>query len=154
MSEEVESRIIKKYPNRRLYDTEESKYITLQQIRDLVLAEVPFTVIDQKSEEDITRSILLQIIFEQESETNPLFSNDNLERFIRFYNAGTHMGFSEFIGQGMNFFQQQQREFGKAMEGMTRSNPMTFWTDMTQKNIDAWRQMMGLGPEKDDSNKS
>ncbi len=154
MSEEVESRIIKKYPNRRLYDTEESKYITLQQIRDLVLAEVPFIVIDQKSEEDITRSILLQIIFEQESETNPLFSNDNLERFIRFYNAGTHMGFSDFIGQGMNFFQQQQREFGKAMEGMTRSNPMTFWTDMTQKNIDAWRQMMGLGPEKDDSNKS
>ena len=117
MSEEVEPRIIKKYPNRRLYDTEESKYITLQQIRDLVLAEVPFIVIDQKSEEDITRSILLQIIFEQESETNPLFSNDNLERFIRFYNAGTHMGFSDFIGQGMNFFQQQQREFGKAMEG-------------------------------------
>ena len=154
MSEEVEPRIIKKYPNRRLYDTEESKYITLQQIRDLVLAEVTFIVIDQKSEEDITRSILLQIIFEQESETNPLFSNDNLERFIRFYDAGTHMGFSDFIGQGMNFFQQQQREFGKAMEGMTRNNPMTFWTDMTQTNIDAWRQMMGLGPEKDDSNKS
>jgi len=154
VSEEVEPRIIKKYPNRRLYDTEESKYITLQQIRDLVLSEVPFIVIDQKSEEDITRSILLQIIFEQESETNPLFSNDNLERFIRFYNAGTHMGFSDFIGQGMNFFQQQQLEFGKAMEGMTRNNPMTFWTDMTQTNIDAWRQMMGLGPEKDDSNKN
>jgi len=154
VSEEVEPRIIKKYPNRRLYDTEESKYITLQQIRDLVLAEVTFIVIDQKSEEDITRSILLQIIFEQESETNPLFSNDNLERFIRFYDAGTHMGFSDFIGQGMNFFQQQQREFGKAMEGMTRNNPMTFWTDMTQTNIDAWRQMMGLGPEKNDSNKS
>ena len=152
MSEEVEPRIIKKYPNRRLYDTEESKYITLQQIRDLVLAEVPFIVIDQKSEEDITRSILLQIIFEQESETNPLFSNDNLERFIRFYNAGTHMGFSDFIGQGMNFF-QQQREFSKAMEGMTSSNPMAFWTDMTQKNIDTWRQMMGLGPDKDDSGK-
>ncbi len=153
MSEEVEPRIIKKYPNRRLYDTEESKYITLQQIRDLVLAEVPFIVIDQKSEEDITRSILLQIIFEQESETNPLFSNDNLERFIRFYNAGTHMGFSDFIGQGMIFFQQQQREFSKAMEGMTSSNPMAFWTDMTQKNIDTWRQMMGLGPDKDHSDK-
>lgn len=151
MSEEIQPRIIKKYPNRRLYDTEESKYITLQQIRDLVLAEVPFIVIDQKSEEDITRSILLQIIFEQESETNPLFSNDNLERFIRFYNAGTHIGFSDFIGQGMNYFQQQQREFGKAMEGMTRANPLTFWTDMTQKNVDTWRQMMGLEPENGDS---
>lgn len=146
--EEIEPRVIKKYPNRRLYDTEKSQYVTLQQIRDLVLEEVPFIVIDQKSEEDITRSILLQIIFEQESETNPLFSNDNLERFIRFYNAGAHLGFSDFIGQGMTFFQQQQREFGKAMQGM--HNPVTFWTDMTQKNIDAWRQMMGLGPEKDD----
>ncbi len=155
MSEaEVEPRTIKKYPNRRLYDTEKSKYVTLQEIRDLVLEEIPFIVIDQKTEEDITRSILLQIIFEQESETNPLFSNDNLERFIRFYNAGAHLGFSDFIGQSMTFFQQQQREFGKAMAGMTGHNPMTFWNDMTQKNIDAWRQMMGLGPENDDSDKS
>jgi hypothetical protein len=53
----------------------------------------------------------------------------------------------------MNFFQQQQREFSKAMEGMTSTNPMSFWTDMTQKNIDTWRQMMGLGPDKDDSGK-
>ncbi len=150
MNEEIEPRIIKKYPNRRLYDTVKSQYVTLQEIRDLVLEEIPFVVIDKKSQDDITRSILLQIIFEQESESNPLFSNDNLERFIRFYNAGTHMGFSDFIGQGLSFFQQQQREFGKAVEGMSRHNPMAFWTDMTQKNIDSWRQMMGLGPENDD----
>ncbi len=153
MSDEIEPRIIKKYPNRRLYDTEKSHYVTLHQIRDLVLEEVPFIVIDKKSEEDITRSILLQIIFEQESETNPLFSNDNLERFIRFYDAGTHMGFSDFIGQGMSFFQQQQRDFSKAMGGMTNHNPMSFWNDMTQKNIDTWRQVMGLGPEKEDPEK-
>ena len=152
-AETPQLRVIKKYPNRRLYDTEKSQYVTLQQIRELVLEEIPFIVIDQKSEEDITRSILLQIIFEQESETNPLFSNDNLERFIRFYNAGAHLGFSDFIGQGMTFFQQQQREFSKAMEGMASHNPMTFWTEMTQKNIDTWRQMMGLGPESDDSKK-
>ncbi len=151
MSEKIEPRIIKKYSNRRLYDTKESKYITLQQIRELVLSEVLFIVVDQKSEEDITRSILLQIIFEQESETNPLFSNDNLERFIRFYDAGTHLGFSDFIGQGMNFFQQQQQEFGKAMGGITAHNPLSFWTDMTQSNIDAWHQMIGIGPDKDDT---
>jgi polyhydroxyalkanoate synthesis repressor PhaR len=153
VSEEIELRIIKKYPNRRLYDTEESKYITLQQIRDLVLAEVAFIVVDQKSEEDITRSILLQIIFEQESETNPLFSNDNLERFIRFYDAGTHLGFSDFMGQVMSFFQQQQRELDRATEGMSTPNPMAFWTDMTQKNIDTWRQMTGMEPYKDDPGK-
>jgi len=150
VSEVEQPRVIKKYPNRRLYDTEESQYVTLQQIRALVLDEVPFIVIDQKSEDDITRSILLQIIFEQESETNPLFSNDNLERFIRYYNAGAHTGFSEYIGKSMSFFQQQQAEFSKAVSGVASHNPMSFWTDMTQKNIDSWRQMMGLGPEKDD----
>jgi polyhydroxyalkanoate synthesis repressor PhaR len=150
VSEAEQPRVIKKYPNRRLYDTEKSQYVTLQQIRSLVLDEIPFIVIDQKSEADITRSILLQIIFEQESETNPLFSNDNLERFIRYYNAGAHTGFSEYIGKSMSFFQQQQLEFSKAVSGVTSHNPMSFWTDMTQKNIDSWRQMMGLGPENED----
>ena len=150
MSDAVQPRIIKKYPNRRLYDTEESQYVTLQQIRGLVLGEIPFIVIDQKSENDITRSILLQIILEQESETNPLFSNDNLERFIRYYNAGADSGFSDYIGKSMSFFQQQQLEFSKAVSGVAAHNPMSYWTDMTQKNIDSWRQMMGLGPEKDD----
>ena len=150
MSEVEQPRIIKKYPNRRLYDTEKSQYVTLQQIRALVLDEIPFIVIDQKSENDITRSILLQIILEQESETNPLFSNDNLERFIRYYNAGADSGFSDYIGKSMSFFQQQQAEFSKAVSGVTNQNPMSFWTDMTQNNIDSWRQMMGLGPEKDD----
>ena len=150
MSDAVQPRIIKKYPNRRLYDTKKSQYVTLQQIRELVLEEIPFIVIDQKSEEDISRSILLQIILEQESETNPLFSNDNLERFIRYYNAGADSGFSDYIGKSMSFFQQQQLEFSKAVSGVAAHNPMSYWTDMTQKNIDSWRQMMGLGPEEDD----
>jgi polyhydroxyalkanoate synthesis repressor PhaR len=150
VSEVEQPRVIKKYPNRRLYDTEESHYVTLQQIRSLVLDEISFIVIDQKSEDDITRSILLQIILEQESETNPLFSNDNLERFIRYYNAGADSGFSDYIGKSMSFFQQQQAEFSKAVSGAASQSPMSFWTDMTQNNIDSWRQMMGLGPEKDD----
>jgi polyhydroxyalkanoate synthesis repressor PhaR len=150
VSEVEQPRVIKKYPNRRLYDTEKSQYVTLHQIRALVLDEIPFIVIDQKSEADITRSILLQIILEQESETNPLFSNENLERFIRYYNTGAHSGFSDYIGKSMSFFQQQQREFSKAVSDVTSQDPMSFWTDMTQKNIDSWRQMMGLGPEKDD----
>ena len=150
MSETEQPRVIKKYPNRRLYDTEKSQYVTLQQIRELVLEEIPFIVIDQKSEEDISRSILLQIIFEQESETNPLFSNDNLERFIRYYHAGADSGFSDYIGKSMSFFQQQQLEFSKAVSGAATHNPMSYWNDMTQKNIDSWRQMMGMEPEKDD----
>jgi polyhydroxyalkanoate synthesis repressor PhaR len=138
-------RIIKKYPNRRLYDTESSRYITIAEVRELVLDAIPFVVVEKKSGKDITRSVLLQIILEQELDSNPLFSNENLERFICYYGTGMHGGFSEFIAQGMNYFQDQQREFAKAMEGMAGHNPMTFWTDMTKKNLDSWNQMMGIG---------
>ena len=74
----MKPRTIKKYPNRRLYDTEESRYITLADIRRLVLERIDFVVIDKKSEEDITRSILLQVISEQEEAGEPLFSRDFL----------------------------------------------------------------------------
>ncbi len=150
MSDEEQAiRIIKKYPNRRLYDTESSCYITLAQVRELVIDEVPFKVVEQKTNEDITRSILLQIILEQESETNPLFSNDNLQRFIRYYGSAPQQGFSEFIGQSLQFFHDQQLEFGKAVGGLTGQNPMSVWADMTRKNMDTWSQMMGFSNQDD-----
>jgi len=152
--EEQAIRIIKKYPNRRLYDTESSCYITLTEVRELVVSEIPFKVVEQKTNEDITRSILLQIILEQESETNPLFSNDNLQRFIRYYGSAPQQGFTEFIGQSLQFFHDQQLEFGKAFEGITSQNPMSVWADMTRKNMDTWSQMMGLSgsdKQKDDT---
>ena len=76
MSEET--RLIKKYPNRRLYDTATSSYITLADVKKLVLQQVPFKVADAKSNEDLTRSILLQIILEEESSGAPMFSSDML----------------------------------------------------------------------------
>ncbi|MEE8107745.1 MAG: polyhydroxyalkanoate synthesis repressor PhaR, partial [Gammaproteobacteria bacterium] len=79
------SRIIKKYPNRRLYDTEESRYITLADIRRLVLEKIDFVVIDKKSQEDITRSILLQVIADQEGHGEPVMSQDFLAQVIRSY---------------------------------------------------------------------
>jgi len=78
-------RIIKKYPNRRLYDTESSSYITLADVKKLVLEQVPFRVEDAKTKEDLTRSILLQIILEEESAGAPMFSCDMLTHIIRFY---------------------------------------------------------------------
>ena len=90
----TDERIIKKYPNRRLYDTNQSCYITLNDVRDLVLASVPFKVIDRQSGDDITRSILLQIIMEQESGGQPLFSANILEQFIRNYSDTTRKGLS------------------------------------------------------------
>ena len=80
-----EPRVIKKYPNRRLYDTVQSKYITLSDIRSLVLERIDFVVIDKKSQDDITRSILLQVIAEQEHGVDPVMSRDFLSQVIRSY---------------------------------------------------------------------
>ncbi len=79
------ARVIKKYPNRRLYDTNTSSYITLSQVKQLVMGAEPFVVRDAKTNEDLTRSILLQIILEEESGGVPMFSEAVLANIIRFY---------------------------------------------------------------------
>ena len=79
------SRIIKKYPNRRLYDTKLSKYITLESVKKLVVENEKFIIEDTKSKKNLTKNILLQIISEQEENTKPLFSSELLFHFIRFY---------------------------------------------------------------------
>ena len=78
-------RIIKKYPNRRLYDTEHSKYVTLEDIRMLVIENKEFVVVDAKSKQDITKNILLQIVVEKENKGNSFFSIETLTRIIRSY---------------------------------------------------------------------
>ena len=78
-----ENRVIKKYPNRRLYDTTESKYVTLNDLKELVVEEISFTVVDKKTGDDITRNVLLQIIIEQEEDNGePLFSAEVLQKLI------------------------------------------------------------------------
>ena len=79
------ARIIKKYPNRRLYDTAISRYITLEEIQTLVLKSVPFKVIDARTKADMTHYVLLQIITERENGHSPIFSTDTLQNIIRFY---------------------------------------------------------------------
>ena len=113
MSDE-EKRVIKKYPNRRLYDTSESKYVTLNDVRKLVLDGVSFCVIDKKSGDDITRNILLQIIIEQEDEGEPLFTTDVLEQLIGFYGNSVQGVAGDFIGQSLNMFREH---FGERVVG-------------------------------------
>ena len=78
-------RVIKKYPNRRLYDTATSSYITLVDVKKLVLENIDFKVVDAKTNEDLTRAILLQIIIDEEAGGVPMFSSDMLSQIIRFY---------------------------------------------------------------------
>src|SRR5689334_25172991 len=99
-----ESRIIKKYPNRRLYDTVESRYITLADIRRLVIERIDFTVIDKKSQADITRSILLQVIAEQEHGAQPIMSREFLSQVIRSYGTPVHSGIAGALDQSVRQF--------------------------------------------------
>ncbi|MEW5786845.1 MAG: polyhydroxyalkanoate synthesis repressor PhaR [Pseudomonadota bacterium] len=140
MSTDTE-RLIKKYPNRRLYDTEESRYITLAEVKDLVMRAIPFKVVDSQTEDDITRTILLQIIMEQEAGGSPLFTAAMLERFIRFYGDTAQSTFIAFLEQSLDLFVKQQRMLTEQMQGIWNGNPMDFWMKMGQQNMNFWKDM-------------
>ncbi|MBV9345251.1 MAG: polyhydroxyalkanoate synthesis repressor PhaR [Gammaproteobacteria bacterium] len=109
-----EPRTVKKYPNRRLYDTVESRYITLADIRRLVLESVDFVVIDKKTQSDITRSILLQVIAEQEHDGEPLMSCDFLAQVIRSYGGATRAVIGNYLEQSLRQFALQA---GRSSQG-------------------------------------
>jgi polyhydroxyalkanoate synthesis repressor PhaR len=134
-------RLIKKYPNRRLYDTTQSRYITLDEVREMVLREVAFKVVDRQSDEDITRNILLQIIMEQESGGSPLFSADVLSRFIRNYGEAAQSGFSEYLDTSLRFFNEQQNAIQEQMGKALHGTPMDYWVKLGEQNMKIWQDM-------------
>lgn len=103
-----EMRIIKKYPNRRLYDTELGLYITLDDIKQLVFDRIEFTVIDARSKKDITQTTLLQIITEQETTSTPIFTTALLQDFIRSYQEKSQNAFTQYLEQTMDLFLRQK----------------------------------------------
>ena len=139
---EDSKRIIKKYPNRRLYDTTESKYVTLNDVRALVLGGVSFSVIDKKSGDDITRNVLLQIIIEQEEEGEPLFSTDVLEQIIGFYGNSVQGVAGDFLSQSLKLFHDQQARFQAQVQDTMQTNPLSSaLNEMTKQNLELWQQM-------------
>lgn len=137
----AEKRVIKKYPNRRLYDTAVSKYITLDDVRELVLEGHDFMVTDAKSGEDITRGILLQIIIEQEVDGEPVFTTDALTQIIRFYGDAVQGLASNFLERSLSMFTEQQRRFQEQINDAVVANPITAITEMTQRNLKLWQNM-------------
>jgi len=136
-----EPRVIKKYPNRRLYDTVQSKYITLSDIRSLVLERIEFVVIDKKSQDDITRSILLQVIAEQEHGVDPVMSRDFLSQVIRSY-GGTLQGMlSSYLEQSMKLFGSQQRELRDKVKAVVGMDPVETVAGVAQRNYQRWRSV-------------
>ena len=134
-----EPRTIKKYPNRRLYDTEESRYITLADVRRLVVEKRDFVVIDKKSGNDITRSILLQVISEQEQSGDPIMSRDFLSHVIRSY-GGAMQGFvGSYLEQSLKLFMSQQQQLRDKVKGVVGVDPVGVVASITQKNYARWK---------------
>src|ERR1043166_8711542 len=102
-------RLIKKYPNRRLYDTRTSTYITLADVKQLVLQNEEFQVVDAKTSEDLTRAILLQIILEEEASGAPMFSSDILTQFIRSYGNAMQGMLGAYLERNMQLFGEIQK---------------------------------------------
>ncbi len=144
----AENRVIKKYPNRRLYDTSTSSYITLADVKQLVLDNVDIQVLDARSGEDLTRSVLMQIIMDEESGAMPMFSHDALAQMIRFYGNAMQGLMGNFLEKNMQMFMEMQ---GKASE-QTHSalqgeaphfaNP-ALWGDWMKFQAPALQKMMG-----------
>ena len=125
-----ETRIIKKYPNRRLYDTEISSYITLEDVRRLVLEHEDFCVQDAKSKRDITRSILLQIILEREEDGEPIFTEPVLKEIIRFYGDSLQ-------GMMTSYLEKWRGQMANVMV----ADPLAIMRDVAEQNLALWKEM-------------
>ena len=136
-----EPRIIKKYPNRRLYDTEVSSYVTIEDVRRLVLREVPFQVRDARTNEDLTRSILLQIIMEQEADGEPMFSEQVLAKIIRSYGDSLQGMMASYLERSLNLFVEQQARVQDQMKTMMGSDPLSMMREITERNLSIWQEM-------------
>ena len=123
-------RIIKKYPNRRLYDTETSTYITLAEVKDLVLQYREFQVQDAKSGEDLTRAILLQIILEEESGGVPMFSTDMLANIIRYYGHSMQGLMGSYLERSIHAFHEAQKRFQEQAQVLIPKVPTDAFANM------------------------
>jgi polyhydroxyalkanoate synthesis repressor PhaR len=134
-------RTIKKYPNRRLYDTEISSYITLEEVRQLVLDNEDFEVRDAKSGDDLTRSVLLQIISEHEDTGQPMLSPQLLSQIIRFYGDSLQGFMGPYLERSLQVFLDQQTQFRSQLNNLMGQTPWTMLNDLTERNMAAFQAL-------------
>ena len=150
------ARIIKKYPNRRLYDTETSAYITLAEVKQFVLEQQQFEVHDARSGDDLTRSILLQIILEEEGNGGaPMFSSEMLSNIIRYYGHAMQGMMGSYLERSMGAFNEAQRKYqeqAKSLYGNVPAFAPDTWAKMIQGSPAVMPSMMNEYLEKSASN--
>ena len=118
-------RLIKKYPNRRLYDTETSSYITLADVKQLVLDNETFAVLDAKTNDDLTRTILLQIILEEEANGAPMFSSVVLSQIIRYYGHAMQGMMGSYLEKNVQAFTDIQHKLTGSTDGTAEGKPFS-----------------------------
>ena len=138
-------RVLKKYPNRRLYDTQTSSYITLADVKQMVLDGQDFEVRDAKGGEDLTRSILLQIILDEESAGAPMFSTQSLAQIIRLYGHAMQGVMGSYLEQNLQTFTDLQSRFTEQSKGLYDPKNFTpeMWTQFTSGQAPMMQGLMG-----------
>lgn len=133
-----QARIIKKYPNRRLYDTEISSYVTLEDVRQLIIEGESFEVREARSGKDLTRSVLLQILAEHEDIGQPIFSTQLLTTVIRFYGDSLQGIIGSYLERSIQVFSEQQQQL-RGHIGTVVQSPWTLLSQLTERNMEVWK---------------
>jgi polyhydroxyalkanoate synthesis repressor PhaR len=139
---------IKKYPNRRLYDTSKSQYVNLEAVKELVMSHKEFEVVDSKTGEDLTKSILLQIITEQEAnDQQALLTQTVLKQLIRFYGSDMQTFMRQYLEQSVSLFLDRQDALQNVVSDMMGGNaPLAAFNKMMEQNMNWWRQFADFDP--------
>jgi polyhydroxyalkanoate synthesis repressor PhaR len=133
----MQERLIRKYSNRRLYDTTASRHVTLEDLRQVIVSGDRIKVVDDKSAEDLTRSVLLQIIAEQEQFGVPVLGSELLEMVIRFYGSPMQALLSRYLGQAFGSILRQQEAMQSEMAKALQS-PFAPLTELARQNMEMW----------------
>ncbi len=149
-----QERLIKKYANRRLYDASQSRHITLDDIRTLIVRGEKIKVVEDKTGHEITRHILLQVIAEQEQFGRPILSTPVLESIIRFYGSSMQGYLASFLEKSIETFLRQQETLQAQLSKMVANTPLATVADLTRQNLEALSKMQetvlgALAPKRD-----
>ncbi len=137
----MKERVIRKYANRRLYDPSESRHLTLEEVRQAIVAGDKIRVEDAKTGADLTRSILLQIIVEREEAGRPLLSAELLEQLIRFYGGAMQDFLATYLERSVGAFVDQQERFQDQVLQMMKETPMGALSQLAEQNLNTWKEL-------------
>ena len=143
-------RLIKKYANRRLYDTVESRHVTLSDLREMIVAGTDIRVVDETSGEDITRALLLQIIVDREQAGQPLLTEILLAQLIRFHGNPMQGMMADYLQRSVGAFLEQQKSVQSRFQSALSTAPADTMRELMRTNAAAWESLMGLGPADGD----